>query len=153
MQRFRRLLTPHYLLVAGLIIAWVMVLAALPALLPLQAASWLAFVALLIVPGYLLGDIITWKLDLDIVERLALALPLGVAVLAIPGIISLVLHLDIHQLALGWAIASGIVIIGWLINEAFIYRHRSRGTNPWKIDEILLMGVILIAFAALLPTE
>ena len=152
MQRLRRLLTPNYILVASLIAIWVMVLAALPALLPLHAASWLAFVALLIVPGYLLGDIITWKMDLDVVERLALALPLGVTVLAIPGIVSLVLHLDIHQLAYGWAIASGIVIIGWLINEASIYRKRPHGTNPWKTDEILLMGILLIAFVSLLPT-
>ena len=73
MQRLRKLLTLQYLMVAGLIAIWVMVLAALPALLPLQLASWLAFVALLITPGYLLGDMITWKLDLDVVERLALA--------------------------------------------------------------------------------
>ena len=152
MHRLRRLITPHYILVASLILIWIMALAALPALLPLHAASWLAFIALLIVPGYLLGDIITWKLDLDIVERMALALPLGAAVLAVPGIISLLLHLDIHQLAFGWAIASGIVIVSWLFNEAFIYRQRPEGTNPWKIDEIFLMGLILVAFIALLPT-
>ncbi len=152
MQRFRRLLSPHYLLVAGLVAIWLMALAAVPALLPVHLASWLAFIALLIVPGYLLGDIITWKLDLDIVERLALALPLGVAVLAVPGIISLVLHLDIHQLAFGWAIASGMVIVGWLFNEAIIYRERTHVNNPWKIDEILLAGILFIAFVALMPT-
>ena len=138
MQRLRRLLTLQYLTVAGLIAIWVMVLAALPALLPLQAASWLAFIALLITPGYLLGDIITWKLDLDVVERLALALPLGVAILAIPGIIALLLHVDIHQLALGWAVASGAVIISWLFHEAIIFSRRPRSQNPWKVDEIIL---------------
>ena len=152
MQRLRRLLTLQYLTVAGLIAIWVMVLAALPALLPLQAASWLAFIALLITPGYLLGDIITWKLDLDVVERLALALPLGVAILAVPGIIALLLHVDIHQLALGWAVASGAVIISWLFHEAIIFSRRPRSQNPWKVDEIILLGLILIAFVALLPT-
>ncbi len=152
MQRFRRLISPHYMLVASLIVIWVMALAALPSLLPLHLASWLAFIALLIVPGYLLGDIITWKLNLDVVERLALALPLGVAILAVPGIISLLYHLDIHQLALGWAIASGIVIVAWLFHEAFTYQEREHNRDPWKIDEILLMGLLLIAFVAILPT-
>lgn len=152
MQRIKKLLLPDYLLVAALILIWMTVLAAFPALLPLHAASWLAFVALLIVPGYLLGDIITWNQDLDVLERLALALPLGAAVLALPGITALILHLDIHQLALGWAIVSGLVIVGWLFNEAHVYRQRPRGKNPWKLDEILLLGLLLIIFLAIVPT-
>ena len=152
MDRLRRHITPHYLMVAGLVLIWLAVLAALPALLPTQFASWFAFIALLITPGYLLGDIITWKLDLDAVERVALALPLGMAVLAVPGTISLVMHLDIHQLAMGWAIASGFIILIWLFHETRIFRHRSRGENPWKADELLLLGLILVAFVAVVPT-
>ena len=135
MDRLRRHITPHYLMVAGLVLIWLAVLAALPALLPTQFASWFAFIALLITPGYLLGDIITWKLDLDAVERVALALPLGMAVLAVPGTISLVMHLDIHQLAMGWAIASGFIILIWLFHETRIFRHRSRGLHRARRGE------------------
>ena len=152
MERIKNLITPHYLMVAGLVIIWIAVLAALPALLPLHIASWFAFLALLITPGYLLGDVITWKLDLDALERLALALPLGITVLAIPGITSLLLHLTIHQFAFIWAVVSGAIILAWLVNEMVIHRHRPRGENPWKIDELLLVGVIFIAFVAIMPT-
>lgn len=156
MDRLRKLFTPHYLMVAGLITIWVAVLATLPALLPLQLASWFAFIALLITPGYLLGDIITWKLNLDAVERLALALPLGMAVLAVPGTIALVMHLDIHQLAYGWAIVSGFIILAWFFHEALnaakISQFRTDNKNPWKADELLLLGLILVAFIAIIPT-
>ena len=125
---------------------------ALPAYLPLQAASWLAFLALLIAPGYLLGDMITWRLKMDGLERLALALPMGVAVLAIPGTAALLLHLDIHQLALGWAVLSGLVIAAWFVHEWRVVAGRRPAAEPWQIDELLLLGLILGAFLLLLPT-
>jgi len=154
MDRFRKLITPHYLMVAGLIVIWLAVLATLPAILPLQLASWFAFVALLITPGYLLGDIITWKLNMDAVERLALAFPVGMAVLAIPGTIALTMHMGIHELAYGWAIVSGIVIFAWFLNEALNSAEISkiRGKKPWQADELLLLGLIFAAFIAIVPT-
>ena len=152
MNELRKLITPHYLMVASLVLIWLTVIAALPAVLPLQLASWFAFIALLITPGYLLGDIITWKLNLDALERLALALPLGMAVLAVPGIMALLLHLNIHELALGWAISSSLVILAWFFHEAWIFRRRTHDENPWKADEILVLSLILIAFIAIMPT-
>ncbi len=151
-DRLRKLITPHYLMVAGLIIIWLAVLATLPALLPMQLASWFAFIALLITPGYLLGDIITWKLNLDVLERLALALPLGTAVLAIPGTVALVLHLDVHQLAYGWAIVSGIIILGWFFHEAWVVKDRPHDEDHWKAGELLAIGLVLVAFIAIVPT-
>ena len=91
----------------GLILVWFLVILGIPAQLPLQLASWLTFIGLLITPGYLLADLITWRMEIDWLERLALALPLGVAILAVPGIVALVLHLTISQLTLGWMVASG----------------------------------------------
>ena len=112
----------------------------------------MTFLALLIAPGYLLGDMITWRLNLDTVERLALALPMGVAILAIPGSVALLLHLDIHQLALAWAVLSGLVMLIWLLHEIkFVHRKRPQA-EPWQIDELILLGLILGAFILLLPT-
>ena len=54
------------LLAAGLVLAFLAVGFGLPGGLPLQAASWLTFLALVITPGYLLGDMVTWRLDLDL---------------------------------------------------------------------------------------
>ncbi len=152
MQRIRSYITPHYITVTALILLWVLTLAILPAALPLHVASWLTFLALLIAPGYLLGDIITWRLNLDGLERLALALPIGVAILAIPGTAALLLHLDIHQLAFAWAILSGVVILAWLLYEITIVREQGRQSESWQIDELILLGLILGAFVFLLPT-
>ena len=69
---------------------------------PLQVASWLTFLALLVTPGYLLGELATWRLRLDSIERLALAFPLSIVVLAVPGMIALLRHQTIVELANGW---------------------------------------------------
>ena len=152
MSRLRSFITPHYIIVTTLILIWALSLAAIPAFLPLHLAGWFAFLALLIAPGYLLGDIITWRLNLDALERLALALPMGVAIMAIPGAFALLLHLDIHQLALAWSFLSGLVILVWLLHEIkFVYGKRPDSV-PWQIDELILLGLILGAFALLLPT-
>ena len=50
----------------GLIAAFLAVGFGLPAQLPLQAASWLTFLAVVVTPGYLLGELVTWRLDLDL---------------------------------------------------------------------------------------
>ena len=152
MSKLRSFITPHYITVVALVLIWGLALAAVPAYLPLHVASWFTFLALLIAPGYLLGDIITWRLNLDAIERLALALPMGVAVLAIPGAISLLLHLDIHQLALGWSALSGLVILVWLLHEIIFVRGKRPEAVSWKIDELILLGLILGAFILLLPT-
>ncbi len=152
MNKLRSFITPHYITVLALILIWALTVAAIPAFLPLHVASWVTFLALLIAPGYLLGDTITWRLNLDAIERLALALPMGAAVLAIPGITALLLHLDIHQLALAWSAFSGLVILIWFLNEIFIVRGKRPQADPWKIDELIFLGLILGAFILLLPT-
>ena len=152
MRKLRSFVTVHYITVLALVLIWALALAAIPAYLPLHVASWFAFLALLIAPGYLLGDIITWRLNLDTLERLALALPMGIAVMALPGITALLLHLDIHQLALGWSLISGLVIFVWFLHEFILVRGKRPEAVPWQLDEIILLTLILAAFISLLPT-
>ncbi len=139
---------------AGLIAVWLLVLAGVPRVLPTQAASWLVFLALLIAPGYLLGDLITRRLGLDLLERLALALPLGVVVLAVPGLVSLLQHGSIQELATGWMITSGLVILVWLVHGVLTMRSRQQPiVGPrWAPDEILMLIVLIAGFVAILPT-
>ena len=152
MRKLGSFVTPHYITVLVLVLIWALALAAIPAFLPLHVASWVAFLALLIAPGYLLGDMVTWRLNLDSLERLALALPMGVAIMALPGITALLFHLDIHQLALGWSLLSGLVILGWFLHEFAYVRDKRPEAIPWQLDEIILLALILAAFVLLLPT-
>lgn len=150
---------PRRLLSVGLIGAWLAVLLGLPASLEVQPASWLTFIALLITPGYLLAELITWRLNLDALERLALAFPLGIAVLAGPGIVAMLAHLTLAQLSSGWIIASALVVLAWLIH-GFWLRAPARLSgaadlprhDPWAVDEILLLLLLIAAFIFILPS-
>jgi tetratricopeptide (TPR) repeat protein len=106
-----------YFLPVSLMVVWLVVIVGGAAFLPLQLASWLTFVALFITPGYLLADIITWRLKLDWLERLALAFPLGVAIMAVPGIIALLQHLTITQLTTAWMFSASLVLIIWYLHR------------------------------------
>lgn len=152
MQRIRRLITPNYIVAFSLIAIWALVLTILAAETPMQAASWLTFLALLITPGYLLGDMLTYKLELDTLERLALALPLGITVLAIPGALALLQHQTIHQLATSWALISGLVILMWFLVALLVRGKRPSASKPWHTAEIMLLVLIVIGFIAILPT-
>lgn len=137
----------------ALIFVWLGVLAGGAIWLPTQAASWMTFLALVILPGYLLGDLMTPRLDLDQVERLALAFPLGMAVLTLPGLSAFLFHLTVDQLALGWAGASGAVVLVWLVvtfRRAWAQAERTPSAR-WKLDEIILAALLLLAFAIMLP--
>jgi hypothetical protein len=166
--RIQRLLpsantTPRWadlLIPASLIVAWFLVIVGIAPYLPLQMASWLTFVALLITPGYLLADLITWRMDIDWVERLALAFPLGVAILAVPGIASLLLHATITELTTAWKISTALLLFVWLLhliwvrtlNRLFVLRARQAPHTPWALDEIIMLIVLAVAFVAVIPT-
>ncbi|GAB4531207.1 MAG: hypothetical protein Kow0063_10130 [Anaerolineae bacterium] len=148
------------LIPSALIIAWLLVISGLPARLPLQLASWLTFTALLITPGYLLAEIITWRMEIDWLERLALAFPLGVAILAVPGILALILHVTIHELTIAWMVASGLMLLVWLLHliwarllpRLFLARASQTRSTPWAVDEVILLGLLAIAFISIIPT-
>jgi tetratricopeptide (TPR) repeat protein len=141
------------LIALGLIFIWAAVLAGVPNFLPVQLASWMTFLALTILPGYLLGDLLTTRLDLDQVERMALAFPLGMAVLALPGMAALLLHWTLDQLALGWAGATTLVVLAWGVVRFGRARSQIDRTPaaPWRADEVALAAVLLIAYAIMLP--
>ena len=120
--------------------------------LPTQAASWLTFIALVITPGYLLGEIVTWHLNLDWLERLALALPLGVSAMALPGIVALLGHKTIHDLAAGWTLTVGLIITAWLFHSQWRRKHPPHRHLPWAWDEITMLLLLTAAFVYMLPT-
>ena len=141
------------LVALALIFVWGAVLAGGAHFLPTQSASWLTFLALVIMPGYLLGDLLTARLDFDQVERLALSFPLGMAVLTVPGLSALLFHWTLDQLALGWAGCTGLVVMAWLVvrvSRAWTQAERAPSA-PWKLDEIVLAGLLLVAFLVMLP--
>ena len=145
-----------------LIVIWFLVLLRIPILLPSLLASCLTFTAILITPGFLLADLITWRLGLDKVEQLALALPFGMAILALPGMTALLLHLTLTALTLGWFIISAVVIAIWVLARSGVpgfsrlFGSRSslqaRPSAPWAIDELLLLVFLIGLFAYILPT-
>ena len=151
---------PSYLIPMSLIMAWFLVISGLPAYLNLQLASWLTFIALLITPGYFLAGLITWHMRLDWLERLALALPLGLAALAVPGVVMLLLHLTITELAAGWMLTTTLILIAGLLHHLWLrkrsglfageaYQHQF---TPWTVDEIILLLLMLGAFILTVPT-
>jgi tetratricopeptide (TPR) repeat protein len=121
--------------------------------LPLQAASWLTFLALVITPGYLLGEMITWRLDLDLLERLALAMPLGVCVMALPGMVAMLAHLTIDELATAWTLTVGGLIIAWLFHLLLLRQGSFPSRRyPWSWDEVALLLLLVAAFVYIYPT-
>jgi len=145
-----------------LIFIWLLVLLRVPVLLPSLLASCLTFIALLITPGFLLADMITWRLGLDKLEQLALALPLGIAILALPGMVSLLLHLTLTILVLSWFIISAVLIAAWLLARGgaplFGRLFRDAPSLPvrtprhWTADELILLFCLVILFVLILPT-
>ncbi|MCO5199282.1 MAG: tetratricopeptide repeat protein [Anaerolineae bacterium] len=154
MDRLRTILNrpnwSRYFVALALIAVWLLVLIGMSRDMPLHVAGWITFLGLLITPGYLLGDIVTWRMRLDWIERLALALPLGVVILAIPGTMALLLHLTLTQLALGWMITSALVVVAWLIWGVRVPEDEL--PQRWGWDEIVLFLIIAVAFIAVVPT-
>jgi hypothetical protein len=141
----------RFLLPAFLIGIWALVLTGEHQALPLQVTSWLTFLALLITPGYLLGELATWRLRLDSIERLALAFPLSIVVLSIPGMVALLSHQTIVELANGWMIASAVVVAVWLLT-ALATRKPSARAERWTNDQLIWLILIGVAFVLILPT-
>lgn len=117
----------------------------------MQVASWLTFVALFITPGWLAADLLTWQLDVDWLERLAVAFPLGIAIMAVPGIMALLLHITLIQLTVLWIGTVALVVLTWLI-FAIVRRTPPTPGTRWTNDERILLILLLAAFVYILPT-
>ena len=137
----------------ALLVVWGLMAAGVATWLPTQAASWLTFIGLVITPGYLLGDLIASRLELDRLERLAMAFPLGMAVLALPGMTALLLHWTVDDLALGWVLITGVIAGSWCAIMLIRMRRTAippRGA-PWSTDELALAALIGLAVLLMLP--
>lgn len=143
---------PESLLGLGLIMVWLVVLLGLHQNLSLQGISWLTFLAIVITPGYLLGDLVAWRLHLDGMERLALAFPLGVVVMIPAGMPALVWHLTLHQLIAGWVGTVLFLILAWLVHGYRVRWCIPQPAIPWGWDEIALGLITAVSFLLLLPT-
>jgi hypothetical protein len=136
----------------GLVLVFLAVVLGLPAHLPIQPASWLTFVALVITPGYLLGEIVVWRVNLDWIERLALALPLGVSVVVVPGTVTMLAHRTIQDLTASWTLTVGLLIIIWLFHGQRRRKGSSCCCSPWAWDEIIMVLLLTAAFIYMFPT-
>lgn len=141
--------TPRRVTPAVLLLVWLVVVLPLPMPASLQWASWLAYLALLITPGYLLADILTGPHDYDELERLAMALPLGLGVMAVPGTVALVSHWTLAQLTASWIAVSTLVVVAWAL-----WGHRRTRTPRMRLalDEWLMLLLLVLAVAAVFPT-
>src|SRR5262249_50987197 len=110
-----------------------------PTGLDVQVGNWLFWLCLPIMPGYLLAGILTWQLDLDWLERLALAFPLGIAAMAPVGETVMLAHFNVQVLAVGWVLTAVVVLVLWIL-----LRLR-RGEGPaydyvrWSWDEAVML--------------
>ena len=136
-----------------LIVIWTAVLAGLPGLLPQQLASWLAFLALIITPGYLLGDLLVRTSRLDWIERLAIAFPLGIAVLGVPGMLTLLRHGTVTGLAVGWTVVSATLILAWvgLVLWEVLRGVPGAPADRWTWAELLTLAVVGVLFLLGVP--
>jgi len=152
---------PRHLCSIGFVLLWLAILLglhariaesmAIPEAVRVQVVSWLTFFAVFITPGWLIAEILTWHLDLDWLERLALAFPLGVAVMAVPGMAALLWHLTLAQLNILWIAASAAVVVAWVIH-LILRRSAPAQSTRWTMDEVILAVLLLAAFIYLLPT-
>jgi tetratricopeptide (TPR) repeat protein len=117
-----------------------------PAGLDLQVGSWLFWLGLLIMPGYLVADMVTWQLDLDWIERLALAFPLGITAMAPVGETVILAHFNVQVLAVGWVLTAAVILAAWI----FLRLRRGTGPasdrTPWHWDEGVLLLLLIGAF-------
>ncbi len=150
-----RILGADRAIAAVLLLAYAFTFVGLSRFLPLQPATWLTFLALLITPGYLLASLITRRLNLDSLQRLALAFPFGVAVLAVPGLLALIQNMTVDDLANGWRLTSFIVVAVWFARELSAgfpdTWSRPATSEGWSRTEQLLLLLLLLAFVIMLP--
>jgi tetratricopeptide (TPR) repeat protein len=61
------------------------------------------------------------------------------------------LHFTIQGLLFGWLIAVGFVIVAYLFHITYKTRSSSIKKNPWKIDEIIFLVLIIAGYFIIFP--
>src|SRR5262245_50600055 len=138
-------------IVSTILIGLFFVCLARPIGLDIQVGNWLFWLGFLIMPGYLLAEILTWQIELDWLERLALAFPLGIAAMAPVGETVLLAHFNVQVLAVGWILTAIVVLALW------IFLRLRRGEGPaydyvrWSWDEAVMLLLLVGGFVYCYP--
>ncbi len=119
--------------------------------LPAYLAVSLAFFALLIIPGLFLERVLLKRAGFGFIERLVVALPLGIAIAAPSGLAGLWLHLDLQTVmrvhAVLAALAAGTAVLFFDRTEE---TPSADGRRHWPPDVSLLALLLAVAVAGVL---
>ena len=114
--------------------------------LPAYPATVAAFLIVVVVPGAVLQAVLLKGGDFGLPERLAIALPLGLGVAAIPGLIVLERHTDLQEFAILHAVfatsACGLSMFFWRSEGQDEPRKESGGPGRFLLVGILLAQLV-----------
>ena len=119
--------------------------------LPAYPATVAAFLIVVLLPGAVLQAVLLQGSGLGPLERLAIALPLGLGVIAIPGLLVLERHTDLQEFALFHAIFATLACGGSML----FWRGRQQdepGAESGGPGRFLLFGVLLVVVTGILTT-
>ena len=119
--------------------------------LPAYPATIAAFLIVIVLPGAVLQAVLLRGSSLGPLERLAIALPLGLGVIAIPGLLVLERHTDLQEFAVLHTVfatlACGASMLFWRGKQQDEPRADSGGPGRF-----LLFAVLLVAVAGIVTT-
>lgn len=117
--------------------------------LPAYPAVVLTFLAIVVVPGLVLQAVLLKGSALGPVERLAVAMPLGLGIVALPGLIALERHADLQEFAVLHSVvatlACGVAMLFWRSDQPADSSDESGGPGRF-----LLMGLLLVMAGGIL---
>lgn len=119
--------------------------------LPAYPATVAAFLIVVVVPGAILQAVLLQGSGLGPLERLAIALPLGLGIVAIPGVIVLERHTDLQEFAVlhtAFAtLACGVAMLFWQGE-----RQDEPGAESGGPGRFLLFAVLIVVVAGIVTT-
>ena len=113
--------------------------------LPAYPGTVAAFLIIVIVPGAVLQAVLLQGSDLGPLERIAIALPLGLGIVAIPGLLVLERHSDLQEFAVFHAIfatlACAVSVLFWRSKRQDEPQMEGGGPGRFLLFAVLLMVV------------
>ena len=121
--------------------------------LPGYPAAALVFLCMIVVPGLLLHEALLPRSRSDVIERLALAFPLGLAVAAPAGLLALWLNLSLDaflrlHIAVATAASTGSLFIAPLAWRVWL----SRSVRGWNAATLVLLLFLAVAVGGILSS-
>jgi hypothetical protein len=122
--------------------------------LPGYPAAILVFFSMIVVPGLLVHDAFLPRSRADVIERLAIAFPLGLAVAAPAGLLGLWLQLSLEgcirlHIAIVTVVAAGCMFV----SPPAVGTWLTRTVRGWNAPAILLLLLFAIAAGAILTSQ